>query len=172
MQRQERFSSTRLARGYPILHIISSYQRQLATVRLAVSNSSMRLLRFVKRALILLVLTAFIFVAGISVYLRIEQYKFRKQAERLLSDLRELQLKKASAVEVKVVLTMWGFKEWGEDPDQPGHPCNDDTCLYRFELVPNSRQGHLADGRKVTISMQCVKHPSNTRVRRAARENR
>jgi len=110
-----------------------------------VSNSSVRLLRFVTRALLPIVLTAFIFVAGISVYLRIEQYKFRRQAERLLSDLRELELKKASAAEVKVVLTMWGFKEWGEEPDQPGHRCTDDTCLYRFELVPNTRQGHLAD---------------------------
>jgi len=104
----------------------------------------MRLLRFVKRASLLIALTAFTFVAGLSVYLRIEQYKFRRQAERLLTEVRELELKKASAAQVKVVATRWGFKEWGEEPDQPGHPCTEDNCLYRFELV-HTRQGHRAD---------------------------
>jgi hypothetical protein len=105
----------------------------------------MRLLRFVKRGAHFIAMSAIVFVAGVSFYLRIEQYKFRRQAERLLSDVRELELNKASAAQVKVVLTRWGFKEWGEEPDQPGHPCTEDNCLYRFELVPHVRQGHLAD---------------------------
>jgi len=98
-----------------------------------------------KRGALLIAMSAIIFVAGVSIYLRIEQYKFRRQAERLLSDVRELELNKASAAQVKVVLTRWGFKEWGEEPDQPGHPCTEDNCLYRFELVPPLRLGHLAD---------------------------
>jgi hypothetical protein len=100
----------------------------------------MKLLRFVKRAALLIALSAVIFVAGLSVYLRIEQYKFRRQAERLLSDVRELELKKASAAEVKVVLTKWGFEAWGQ---APGKPCTEDECIYRFELVPNVAQSHL-----------------------------
>lgn len=102
----------------------------------------MRLLGFVKRASLLIALTALIFVAGLSVYLRIEQYKFRRQAERLLSDLRELELKKASAAQVKVVLTKWGFQEWGQ---APGKPCTEDECIYRFDLVPKARGNNLAD---------------------------
>src|ERR1700722_3850884 len=105
----------------------------------------MRLLRFVKRAVLAIILVGIILVVGLSVYLRIEQYRFRRQAERLLSDLRELELKNAGATQLKVVLTKWGFNKWGEEPDQPGHPCTEDNCLYRFELVPHVRQGHLAD---------------------------
>src|ERR1700745_660942 len=105
----------------------------------------MRLLRFVKRGALFIRMSAIVFVAGVSFYLRIEQYKFRRQAERLLSDVRELELNKASAAQVKVVLTRCCFKEWGEEPDQPGHPCTEDNCLYCFELVPHVRQGHLAD---------------------------
>ncbi len=96
----------------------------------------MRLLRFVKRAVLAIVVIAIIFVIGLSVYLRIEQYKFRRQAERLLSDVRELELKKASAEQVRVVVMKWGFKEWREEPDHPGHPCTEDNCLYHFEVVP------------------------------------
>ena len=121
---------------------VSRYQRQLATIRFLVSNSSMTLLGFVKRASLLIALTALIFVAGLSVYLRIEQYKFRRQAEQLLSDVRELELKKASAAEVKVVLTKWGFREWGRGP---GQPCTEDECMYRLELVPKT-QGHDLGG--------------------------
>jgi hypothetical protein len=65
----------------------------------------MKLLRFVKRAALLIALSAGILVAGVSVYLRIEQYRFRRQAERLLSDVRELELEKASAAQVKVVVS-------------------------------------------------------------------
>jgi len=105
----------------------------------------MGLLRLVKRGALFVAMSAIVFVAGVSVYLRIEQYKFRRQTERLLSDVRELELNKASPAQVKVVVTRWGFKEWGEEPDQPGHPCTEDNCLYRFELVPPLRLGHLAD---------------------------
>ena len=129
-------------RRYSILHIVSSYQRQLATIRFPVSNSSMRLLGFVNGASLRIALAALIFVSGLSVYLRIEQYKFRRQAERLLSDVRELKLKNASSAQVKVVLTKWGFQEWGQ---APGKPCTDDECIYRFELVPKARGHSLAD---------------------------
>src|SRR6266700_3813005 len=99
----------------------------------------MRLLRFMKRGALFIAMSAIIFLACVSIYLRIEQYQFRRQAEHLLSDVRELELKKASASQVKVVVMRWGFKEWGEEPDHPGHPCTEDNCLYRFELVPNTR---------------------------------
>jgi hypothetical protein len=105
----------------------------------------MRLLRFVKRGTLFIALSAIVIVACVSVYLRIEQYRFRRQVERLLEDVRGLELRKSSAAEVRSVVKKWGFKEWGEEPDHPGHPCTEDNCLYHFEFVPTARQGQLAD---------------------------
>jgi len=98
----------------------------------------MRLLRFVKRAALVVALSAVILVAGVSVYLRIEQYRFRRQAERLLSDVRELELKKASAAEVRLVVRKWGFEEW-QGPDKP---CTEDECVYRLKLMPEPARAH------------------------------
>jgi hypothetical protein len=100
----------------------------------------MNLFRFVKRLAMLVALSAVIIVVGVSVYLRIEQYRFRRQAERLLSDVRELELDRASAAQVKVVVTKWGFEQWRG----PGNPCTEDDCIYRFELVPKARGHNLA----------------------------
>jgi hypothetical protein len=102
----------------------------------------MRLLRLVKRAALVVSLSAVTLVAGVSVYFRIEQYRFRRQAERLLSDVRDLELKKASAAEVRSVVKKWGFEEWGRGPG-PGEPCTEDECIYRFELVPKAAQGRV-----------------------------
>jgi hypothetical protein len=91
----------------------------------------MRLLRFVKRAALVVALSAVIFLVIVSVYLRIEQYRFRRQAEQLLSDVRELELEKASTAQVKVVVKKWGFEEW-----QPtATPCSEDECRYHFRLM-------------------------------------
>ena len=100
----------------------------------------MNQLRVVKRALLAITLLAVVLVAGVSVYLRVEQYRFRREAEKLLSDLRELELKKQSAEQPKVVLRKWGFDEWGRGP---GQPCTEDDCVYRVELVPKAAQGHI-----------------------------
>jgi hypothetical protein len=54
--------------------------------------------------------------------------------------MRELELQKASAEQVNVVLRKWGFDEWGQGP---GKPCTEDECIYRFELVPKAAQGHI-----------------------------
>ena len=101
----------------------------------------MRLLRFTERAAPLIAVSAVILVAGVSVYLRIEQSRFRRQAERLLSDVRELELEKASAEQVKVVVRKWGFEEW----QGPGKPCNEDECIYRFQLVPKAPQDRFSN---------------------------
>jgi hypothetical protein len=98
----------------------------------------MRLPRFVKRAALVVALSAVILVAGVSAYLRIEQYRFRRQAERLLSDMRELELKKASAAEVRLVVRKWGFEEWrGLDK-----PCTQDKCVYSLQLMPEPARTH------------------------------
>jgi len=94
----------------------------------------MRLLRFVKRGALFIGISAIILVACVSVYLRIEQYRFRRQAERLLGDVRGLELRKASAVEVRSIVKKWGFEEWGQGPG-PGKPCTEDDCIYRLELA-------------------------------------
>lgn len=105
-----------------------------------VSNSNMKLLRVVKQAVLAVALLAVVLVAAVSVYLRVEQYRFRRQAEQLLSDMRELELKRDSAEQAKVVLKKWGFHEWGRGP---GQPCTEDECIYRVELVPKSVQGNI-----------------------------
>jgi hypothetical protein len=115
-------------------HGQSDYQRRQATVSFSVSNSSMRLFRFIKRAALLIAVSAVILVTGVSVYLRIEQSRFRRQAERLLSDVRELELEKASAEQVKVVVRKWGFEEW----QGPGKPCQRSA----------SRVARIASGRR------------------------
>jgi hypothetical protein len=89
--------------------------------------------RFVKRTVLVVALSAFILAAGVSAYLRIEQYRFRRQAEQLLSDVRELELKKANAEEVRRVAERWGFKEW----KSPVVPCTYSGCVYyRLQLMP------------------------------------
>ena len=100
----------------------------------------MRLLSFVKRAVLAIALIAIVLVAGVSVYLRIEQYRFRSQVERLLSDVRDLELKKASAAEVRLIVKKWGFEEWGQ---RPGVSCSEADCIYRVQLVPRTAQGHI-----------------------------
>jgi hypothetical protein len=98
----------------------------------------MRMLRFVKRAALVVALSAVILLAGVSVHLRIEQHRYRGDAERLLSDVRELELKKASAAEVRLVVRKWGFEEWrGLDK-----PCTEDECTYRLQLTPVSAHVH------------------------------
>jgi hypothetical protein len=98
----------------------------------------MRLLRFVKRAALVVSLSAVTLVAGVSVYFRIEQYRFRRQAEGLLSDVRDLELKKGDAEEVRRVVSKWGFEEW----KRPYKPFTDDDCIYRFQLVPEPAPAH------------------------------
>src|SRR5277367_3654511 len=98
----------------------------------------MRLLRFAKRAARVVALSAVVLVTGVSAYLRIEQYRFRRQAERLLSDVRELELKKASAAEVRLIVRKWGFEEW-QGPDKP---CTEDECVYGLQLMPEPARAH------------------------------
>jgi hypothetical protein len=61
-----------------------------------------------------------------------------------------LELEKASAEQVNVVLRKWGFDEWGQGP---GKPCTEDGCIYRFELVPKAAQGHILAQRFVSALM-------------------
>ena len=98
----------------------------------------MGLLRFVKRAALVIALGAVCLVIGVSGYFRIEQYKFLRQAERLLSDVRELELKKASAAQVKVIVREWGF-------EQPDKPCTANECVYHFRLIPKPARPYVLD---------------------------
>jgi hypothetical protein len=107
-----------------------------------VSNSSMRLLTVVKRAVLAIALIAILLLAGVSIYLRVEQHRFRRQAERLLSDVRDLELKRADAAQVRLIVRKWGFEEWGQ---RPGVPCTTDDCIYQLRLLPPARANNLAD---------------------------
>ncbi|HME33893.1 MAG TPA: hypothetical protein VKF84_01555 [Candidatus Sulfotelmatobacter sp.] len=102
----------------------------------------MRLLTFVKRAVLAIAVIAILLLAGVSIYLRVEQHRFRRQAERLLSDVRDLELKRADAAEVRLTVRKWGFEERGE---RPGVPCTADDCIYQLRLMPPARANNLAD---------------------------
>lgn len=115
----------------------------------------MRLLRFVKRADLAIAMSVAIIVAGVSIHLRIEQYRFRRQAERLLSDVRELELEKADAARVRFVVRKWGFEEWRGPPT----PCTEDDCMYRFQLVRKTALGRtftdpFASGGPATVAVE------------------
>ena len=93
-----------------------------------------------KRAVLAISLTAVLLLAGVSLYLRVEQHRFRRQAERLLSDVRDLELKMADAAEVRLTVEKWGFEERGQ---RPGVSCSADDCIYRLRLMP-ARANNLA----------------------------
>jgi hypothetical protein len=57
-----------------------------------------------------------------------------ERAGRLLSDLRELELEKASAEQVKFVASKFGFERW----HGPENPRTEDECLYGLQLVPKA----------------------------------
>ncbi len=82
------------------------------------------------RAALVVALSPIILLSGLSVYFRIEQYGFRRQAEQLLGDVRELELKKASAEEVRLVSRKWGFEEL----QRQGKPCTEGDCRYFLRL--------------------------------------
>ena len=98
----------------------------------------MRRLRPLWRGFLALVVLIVAITVGISVYFRVEQYRFRRQAERLLADVRQLELRKASAEEVRRVVRRWGFEEWR----RPHKPCTEDDCMYRFQLMPKPARAH------------------------------
>jgi len=98
----------------------------------------MKPLRFVKRAALVIALSEVFLLAGISVYFRIEQHRFRREAERLLVDVRELQLKRGTAERVMVVVKEWGFEKW----QQPDKPCTDGECIYQLRLMPQPARAH------------------------------
>jgi hypothetical protein len=93
----------------------------------------MTLLKVMKRGALIVGMGAGLFMACVSIHLRVEQYRFRRRAEELLGDLRGLELRKASAEEVRKVVKKWSFQEWGRGPSS-GERCTEDDCDYRLEL--------------------------------------
>ncbi|HET6176471.1 MAG TPA: hypothetical protein VFE61_06045 [Candidatus Sulfotelmatobacter sp.] len=82
----------------------------MATRLASVSNPNMKWLRRTGRALAALVFSVMVITVGTSIYLPIDQYRFRRQAENLLADVRGLQLRKASAEDVRRIVKKWGFE--------------------------------------------------------------
>lgn len=99
--------------------------------------------RFVKRTVLALALSALILVAGASAYLRIGQYRFRRQAEQLLEDVRGLELGKTGSSDVARVAKKWGFA-----PSLPQQKvCTNDSCEYFLELTtPTAKAFEIAHG--------------------------
>ncbi len=85
--------------------------------------------KWLRRALIVLVCLVSLFVMA-STYLRIRQYAFRWRMERLVADLRGLELRKANAQDVQQFVQKWGFEPYETSAEQcPNGPCKS----YSFE---------------------------------------
>jgi hypothetical protein len=91
----------------------------------------MKWLRRTGRALAALVFSVMVITVGTSIYLPIDQYRFRRQAENLLADVRGLQLRKASAEDVRRIVKKWGF----EGVQSTGEPCTQEDCNYYLRII-------------------------------------
>jgi hypothetical protein len=64
-----------------------------------------------------------------SLYIRVEQWRFRHRTEQLLADVRALELGKATADDARRVAHRWGFGDTA-----PKGKCDDSLCEYSLQL--------------------------------------
>jgi hypothetical protein len=76
---------------------------------------------------IVALVAAFVVVVT-SLYIRVEQWRFRHRMEQLLEDVRSLELGKASAADARRVVQRWHFGEI-----MLNGKCNDSDCDYRLQ---------------------------------------
>jgi hypothetical protein len=68
-------------------------------------------------------------IAGLAVFVQIQQHIFRWRAERLLADMRELQSHKSTWVDAQKIMERWGA--WGSYEGA----CAAERCEYRLIIV-------------------------------------
>ena len=68
-------------------------------------------------------------VAGLAVFVQIQQRILRWRAERLLADIRELQSHKSTWADAQKIMTRWGA--WGSYEGS----CTAEKCEYRIIIV-------------------------------------
>ena len=81
-----------------------------------------------RRILRVCAIGALILVAGIAVYINIQQRVLRWRAERLLSDIRELQLGKSTWADAQKIMTRWGGWGWYAGS------CTQQRCTYHIAI--------------------------------------
>jgi hypothetical protein len=67
-------------------------------------------------------------VAGLAVFVQIQQHILRRRAERLLADMRELQSHKSTWDDAQKIMTRWGA--WGSYEGS----CTQEKCIYHIYL--------------------------------------
>jgi hypothetical protein len=79
-------------------------------------------------------------IIGLSIFLRIEQYRLRRKAEAIIWDMRTLLTSDRSAARVDEFAKKWNFE---------GAPCSLDRCSYRLTLTNRTvaSRRHLDEGR-------------------------
>lgn len=70
-----------------------------------------------------------VLVAGLAVFVQIQQRILRWRAERLLDDMRELQSHKSTWADAQKIMTRWG--EWGSYEG----PCTAEECDYSITIM-------------------------------------
>jgi hypothetical protein len=68
-------------------------------------------------------------VAGLAIFVQIQQHILRWRAERLLADMRELQSHKSTWADAQKIMTRWGA--WGSYEGS----CTGKHCEYRVVIV-------------------------------------
>jgi hypothetical protein len=81
-----------------------------------------------RRILCISAFCAAIFLIGVAALLSIQQHILRWRAERLLSDIRDLQLGKSTWADAQRIMTRWGA--WGHYVGS----CTQERCSYQIEL--------------------------------------
>lgn len=68
-------------------------------------------------------------VAGLVLFVQIQQRILRRRAERLLDDMRELQSYKSTWAEAQKIMTRW--RDWGTDQSS----CTQQECFFYIQMV-------------------------------------
>jgi hypothetical protein len=72
-------------------------------------------------------------VAGLAIFVQIQQRILRWRAERLLADVRELQSHESTRAEARKLLTRWDA--WDDAWDSDNNSCARESCEYYIRLV-------------------------------------
>jgi hypothetical protein len=127
----------------------------------------MSLLKLFKRAAQVFVLVTVALLVGLSVYFRIEQHRLRLRAEKLLADVRGLEIGRTSYGDVRRMTGRWDFG--ASLPQEKG--CTDEACDYFLELsTPTERafevtRGRLKDATVARILTLLGRRPAAIQVR-------
>jgi len=94
-----------------------------------VSNHIVSRFSGLRRILRVLIVVVLLFLAIFAAFIPIQQRVLRRRAEHLLSDIREIQLRKSTWADAQKIFARWGA--WGHSEGD----CTERSCTYEIELT-------------------------------------